>query len=289
MKIINLILIIFIIYLIYLNFVYKCNFNKFKLNEGKDFLKTKKVVICGLARDIEDKIIKNIPMIEKIGSYFKDYKILIVENDSNDKTREVCLNWVQNNNKVCVLGCGYNQRVCNLNLQKTINHEINPSRIDKMVYLRNIYLNEIKKDHYNSFDYLLVLDLDMIYKFNLDSFFNLGYNLKQNQEIDAIGANGLFMGFYYDTYAFKLDEKKDNKFIHNLKFIIPYFITKDLIQVKSCFGGMMLYKRNSILPLSYGTELDEYNKPICEHIYLNRQLKNVYHDPKFLLRIQNIP
>jgi glycosyltransferase involved in cell wall biosynthesis len=97
-----------------------------------------------LARDIESRLLKNIHVIEEIGSLFNDYNVLIVENDSSDNTRNICLDWSNQNKRVKVLGCGgYNLDVCNLNMKKTLNHSVNFYRMEKMAKLRNIYLDEI--------------------------------------------------------------------------------------------------------------------------------------------------
>ena len=56
-------------------------------------LSNKRVIICSIVRNAEDGLRKNIPVIDKLCSYFKDYDIVVYENDSKDKTKEILKNW----------------------------------------------------------------------------------------------------------------------------------------------------------------------------------------------------
>ena len=72
-----------------------------KILLGKQKMYRSKIVITGLARDIEPYIIKNLNMLSKIGEHFKDYRIIIFENDSKDNTRELIKKY--NNQKIYLL------------------------------------------------------------------------------------------------------------------------------------------------------------------------------------------
>ena len=60
----------------------------------------KKVVFCGMVRDCAKELNHNITTIEKIGSYFSDYRIVIFENNSKDDTKLVLTRWMSNNKRV---------------------------------------------------------------------------------------------------------------------------------------------------------------------------------------------
>ena len=94
------------------------NINKIKEPEqsdiidiGKNYIKNEKLIITGTIRDgypYLEKTIKN--LYKDIIPLFKDYVILIVENDSKDNTRQVLLKYANNDPKFKVLGCGeYNK------------------------------------------------------------------------------------------------------------------------------------------------------------------------------------
>ena len=58
------------------------------------------VVICGIARDCAQQLGKLIPKIENLAGKFKEYKIIVVENDSNDHTANLITSWAGKNRNV---------------------------------------------------------------------------------------------------------------------------------------------------------------------------------------------
>lgn len=308
-KILLVILLVFL--LMYFNRYNKsnieCSYDIDKINIGKEFLKNKKVAFCGLIRDGEDRLKTTIPQIEKIGSYFKDWVLLVVENDSKDNTRNMLLNY----NKVKVLGCdGINLPECKLNTLPTTSHSTTNYRINKMSMLRNIYLDELHKDKYNDIDYVIVWDFDLVGEVNIEGFLSTFYNFKSNNEINAVCANGVRkidlipfitaetidkeigipLYVYYDTFAYRNFEDTSNLIKNKGYYDIIYSNTskcKDekLKKVKSCFGGFTIYKRDAILSSSYTTYTDSNGLPICEHQGLNERINNVYHNNDLLYLI----
>lgn len=285
-----LVVLIIAIYLIYRR-IYNCNYNNKHLIEGKKFLLSKNVAICGLVRDSGKRLKNNIYEIQKMATYFNDYRILIVENDSRDNTRDILLNWASVDDKVKVLGCnGINLNKCELNLPATIYHDTTEKRIKKMSYLRNIYLEELRKPQYSSIDYVIVWDLDLNAEFNINGIYNLGYRLMKNPQIDALCANGITGIKYYDTYALRLlddDKNRYRKGIYDRLYMIPYSCNinegtdyEGLVKVKSCFGGFTIYKKSSIVSSTYDTYPDKYGVSICEHEYLSQNFNNIYTDSK---------
>jgi len=106
---------------------------KINIEKGFQIARTKTVVICTLLRDVEHKLPELIKRAERVGSIFKDYKVLVVENDSNDNTRSKLLSWAKINPKVLILGCGENVEKCSMKeaLGKTEGHSVNAYRINK--------------------------------------------------------------------------------------------------------------------------------------------------------------
>jgi len=255
----------------------QCKINLKEMQAGKIYISNSKIVICGLIRDAGYRIhlIKN--KLYNVTKYFKDYRILIVENDSTDNTRKYLLDWSKEDNKVIILGCGVNQPECKLNLQKTIEHPIATWRIEKMIYLRNLCIDYIK-NNLADFDLMMVYDLDLISSLDEKGLYHTGY-LLNNKDIDAVCSNGITFvhNRYYDTYAHKelnnkdLDDLTDSDFRCNLP---PR-------KVLSCFGGCTIYKIPSIINMKYEIEFDGNNMPLCEHRSFNKKM-NVYYNPKWL-------
>ena len=59
-----------------------------------------KALICGVCRDVADTFSFTKQNIEAIGSLFEDYRILIYENNSSDRTPELLLEWARENHRL---------------------------------------------------------------------------------------------------------------------------------------------------------------------------------------------
>jgi hypothetical protein len=269
--------------------------------QGKQHAKNSRVVICGLIRDGQDKLSQNITLIEKIAKMFSDYRILVVENDSEDATRNVLLEWAKRNPKVSVLGCGVNEPVCKMRMPPTIGHEISNRRIEKMAILRNIYIDYIK-NHLSDFDYLLIYDFDLvgyIYKDGIKDSFNILHN---EPNVQGITANGVIGSRYYDPFAIfgqdspscfdnEVEKRLDEKRLL-LDGVVPSTNDKEfrfrpnhgLIPVKSAFAGLAIYRIPRILNTnaSYTAKCPGIT---CEHTAFAEALGGIYINPKMVLFI----
>jgi len=264
------------------------NINKIKEPEqtdiidiGKNYIKNEKLIITGTIRDgypYLEKTIKN--LYKDIIPLFKDYVILIVENDSKDNTRQVLLKYANNDPKFKVLGCGeYNKNKCIMKLEATDMNKCPrcSTRINKMVKIRNIYTDEIKKPIYNDYNMVLVMDMDLPGKIMGNGLFHTGYNFSKKPEIDAICALTLTETYHYhDPYAHieKGNIKIPSDTFHDI--ILKKCDKGGIDKVTGCFNGFTFYRRNSLLKNNYCTKVDKNNQAICEHDCLNQQLDNVY-------------
>ena len=269
----------------------QCETDKQQIQMGKQFWSTKRVVVCGLIRDGMGRFPKVRRQIEELLTSVNEYTILIVENDSKDGTRDYLLEWTDKNDNVKILGCGgINLKECKLKMKKTDNHGFDMYRIQKMATLRNVYMEELQKEKYDNIDYILVWDMDLDGEMDINGFYQTGFELSKQPTIDAICVNGIIENFarirsyaYYDTYAYrKHGDRFGKKVFYDLMYRYPAKCDSELQQVRSCFGGLVVYNFNTFRNKKYGTELNMYNEPICEHDYLNRELSEVYVNPKWL-------
>lgn len=51
------------------------------------------VIICGIVRNAERGLTRNIPVMNEFCRRLKDYRIFIYENDSKDRTKEILQEW----------------------------------------------------------------------------------------------------------------------------------------------------------------------------------------------------
>lgn len=252
-------------------------------------LKDKSIVIAGLARNAKHRLDYLIPKLLWLCSHFKNYKILFVENDSTDGTREEIYRY--NNPNIEVLGCGINKRECSLNLKTFTSENAGSARIGKMAYLRNIYLDRVKSA-YRDYDYLFVMDYDIFGSFYVDGIAHTLGILNKNSNVDAIGAYGIdALGQYYDSFAlirrgedivFKGYKEKTE---HDKDIFTNFRLNPEggLYRVKSCFAGLVIYKIHKILGKRYNF-VNEQIGLACEHSFFNDGL-NIFINPRMIMSV----
>ena len=257
---------------------------------GEKYASTQKVIITSLLRDVADRLPEIKRKAEKVGELFKDYKILIVENDSTDGTREALLQWSRENHKVVILGCGYGAKECKLpKMPKTEGHGVDRPRIEKMVRLRNVYLEEIKL-HYpaEEWPYTIMWDLDMIGSIYLDGIANtMGLMASpEGKNISVVCSYGIYrwgaLTLFYDTYALlHLGEnfQIEDKTIHDIRkgwWEAKYQRGDEPFEVDSCFSGFAIYKTSAfedrdVQKVEY--DMSGPDNLECEHVRLNKKIK----------------
>ncbi len=272
------------------------------LEAGKLEMKQHKVVIAGIARDNLLDLPMTIKHINHIGSFFKDYRVVIFENDSKDGTKIAFDIWSQKDPRVKIISKDFMNK-------KRPNHKF-------MADVRNKYLEAIEEDVYKDFDMVMMLDMDMSYGVDVrgiqDSFSKIHnwdvvcangianskgqmYDmfafrdeefpfspLKWHQICSKDDANDVWTekckkgkdyskGFLYDLVAFRGSWQEDARLFWLL--ILPqgqkiYPVGGDFIKASSCFGGMAFYKKDIIGICKYDSIDDD-----SEHIYFHQCLK----------------
>lgn len=252
---------------------------------GERKVRSSKVVITSLLRDVESRIPEIKKKAERVGKMFADYRIFIVENDSADRTRALLLEWARQNPKVEILGCGHNAEACSLpKSPKTDGHGVDRPRIEKMTVLRNIYLDEIK-DRYtkgDGWDYVIMWDLDMLGTVYLDGIqHTIGY-MSENKDVDVSCAYGIYrwgpVVLFYDTYALLHKGEEfhiDMKTIHDLRkgwWEAKYQRGDAPFEVDSCFSGFAIYRLDSLLDDRVLYDMSPPGNLECEHVRLNKKI-----------------
>jgi hypothetical protein len=277
---------------------FQCSIDFSQYTEGLNWLKSKKVIIAGLIRNGEDNIEFIKHNIKKVESIFKDYHVLIVENDSTDNTRSLLLEWAEHNSKISILGCGLNADECKLDLPRTIVHDRTFNRIKKMVILRNIYLDFITDNLniFNSYDFVIIWDLDIKGSFYIDGMGMSGHYFKNNPKISALCSNAVYIlniGYgskqlKYDSYAHR--EQKENERLKPLDGLWKVLDLEkcsddnDIRELSSCFGGFTIYRLRDLIGHRYFLQ-QKNEEALCEHYTLNKQIGDIYVNPKMVFVI----
>lgn len=229
-----------------------------------------KILICGVCRNVESALTNDIFCIEKLGSYFLDYAVIIAEDNSTDLTATLLKAWQAINPKV------------NINSEKYDSHSL--SREEKIARARNRALQIAREERFDGFAYLMMVDLDFPDPWPIEEIIK---TVQTKGDWDAVSSNGmLFADNYFDRYAFRdknfplgpeLIGEKFWQDVDNCPFAIPKG-QKNWCAVYSAFGGLAIYKRESIIPFRYSATVTEdlanyYKKIIAESDPNNLQVK----------------
>lgn len=248
------------------------------------------IVMCGLCKDIENSLPKFIKRMNKLSKYFKQFKIVIFENDSKDDTRQILLKWESENKDVKIIKCPNN---CKFGKKPAISHGVfSQDRMKMMAEFRNILLDEVWK-YYSDYDYCMIIDVDMKGPISIDGIAH-SFGLTNKLQWDMISAYGLAgitltggMLVYYDLLAYEDNNTDINKNRLDI-FKILYktsFLPRgsDPIKIKSAFAGLAIYKMSSIKNIRY---TPPYNT--CEHKTFHRNMikqgyDKIYINPNMIL------
>lgn len=208
-----------------------------------------KVIICGVVKNVESRIDKNIKHALETGSRFEKFKLVIYENNSTDNTKER-LNYYENNKNIKIICKNIK------NIDKKENNKIwaytevtgsdHPCRIEHICNARNNLIDEINKPEYDEYTHVIVIDLDS----NGWDIQGILGSFKFEKDWDAIFANS---HIYYDYYALRTDAfpfgpEITGEYFWNLP---NYKFTNDLVPVYSAFNGIGIYKKDIFKKFKY--------------------------------------
>ncbi len=240
----------------------------------------KKIAIAIMARDCAESLNRNIPKLMGLSQQFKLTDICVVENDSKDYTKEILKKWSSECKNVHVISLD--------NVFSDLqNKGAGKSRIERMTYYRNQYLNFFYESGVD-YDYLFVIDID-IDDFDVDSIIPAIDNAPEDWQ--GLFSNGVFYsqvlgkiikGRYYDSFAY-LPYQSENEDLIDEEFrlyndTLTKLLKKNSYQVcDSAFGGIGIYKFSEIYNRYYQAEPNHRSSQHdikCEHISFNRISKD---------------
>ena len=204
-----------------------------------------KCCICGPVRNCGpflDKVFKN---IEKIGSIFDDYEILIFYDQSNDDSLNILKSYQRKNPRL------------KLYVNKTL---VSKFRTHRLAHARNFCLNYVKSLDLNEYPFFIMMDFDDVNAKQARPEVLQKYLLRDDW--DALSFNT--SPKYYDIwalsiypYCFSYNHFRNTN-IHNYHVIQNYIDNKltklksgELLRCMSSFNGFSIYRTNKFLNSSY--------------------------------------
>ena len=229
-----------------------------EVTAGYGAMREGSAILCGLTRDDAATLPLTIRRIERTGERFRDYRVILFENDSRDATPAILKRWAAENPRV---------RVISESIAGTAIARL--GRTERLAWCRNRYLDAIRQDQaYRPFEYVIVADMDLTGGWSLDGlasgFAHPGW--------DAMASNSLGYHYlrrtYYDIYALDPVSVLRQGFLQRLiGQAWPLRRGDPPIPVRSAFGGLAVYRKDPLLQRRYSGIRE--GKPLCEHRALN--------------------
>lgn len=222
-----------------------------------------KVIICGVCKNVEETFVYTKEILEEIGDLFADYRVIVYENNSSDKT-VFCLNqWAESNAKVHVTSEYLRQdQLEAIVVNKTKDGQL--FRPELIARARNIVLEKALTQEYEDFPYIIWVDMDFSIRPNLEGLIEV---FTTDREWDAVFAYGIAKtGEYWDWYAarylaFPFGPELLGNAWYQMAGIREKSISlkrdSDWFPVYSAFGGCGIYKKSSIRGCRYSALVTE--------------------------------
>lgn len=205
----------------------------------------KKVVICGVCKNAEKQLPNTFESINALAKRLSDYRVVIYENNSTDRTKELLREWAAKDPKVFIISEDFSKRQL-----KRMTRGKRKARTEYVARARNRVLDEVMQQKYDAFPFLIMADLDMD-PWDVEGI--LDTLNTTDIEWDAVCANGS-----YDRYAFRNEEypfgfELVGKELWKKALGVDLHLseTGEWKLVYSAFGGLGIYKRDAIRGCRY--------------------------------------
>lgn len=241
-----------------------------------------------LVRDIEKELSFIVKKFTTLGKIFKRVHVIVMENNSRDRTRQIFLDWAKKSpwknityECVCPQTFAVNTKECIMTIFSDRRNGVCMQRIERMAYLRNRlhqYCCEWLQRN-TAFDYVLYGDIDLhgiIYRQGIYHTFGC---FLSDDSIQVIGFRGTTeKGWLWDPYAFEayhnygdmgqlLSCKLESRNIS---------ISQGLVRVRCSFsGGTFIRARDMVKEYSYHT-VKVGPVVLCEHVPFYRNFEHIY-------------
>lgn len=252
-----------------------------------------KVFFCGLSKNSDEILIKNLEFLENYIIHSKfDSNLIIVDSDSNKEIKELLSNKSKNNQKITSINKD--------NLDVTI-----PSRIKRIAYCRNLCLKIVyeSNDELNKIYIPCDLDVDLFSCINFEFLDNL-----ISQSVKHENSFALFpvsIPKYYDILALRsqnwvnfnsqlVNSKfkkiiKIGSFFWNYLFVFRYQwtvekISKRKVKIISAFGGIAIYNISALNEMVFYDYSKSNTEFISEHLSFNYYFSEKKMDTNWIVK-----
>jgi hypothetical protein len=231
-------------------------------------------LIVGLARNCVQTLERDIRSLFSAFNFAKKIIFLIIESDSSDGTPKLLRKLSIENQNFYFISLG--------NLRDRY-----PKRTDRIAHCRNYYMRLIKEgSQYRDVHYIVVADMNGVNSKLDTAAIKSCWN---REDWDVCTANQL--GPYYDIWALRHEFLSPNDCWEQARFMRSLGLsrfkavlsavysrmvrvppTSKWIEVESAFGGLAIYRQESIQFVNY-VGLTDFGEEICEHVSAHKQIR----------------
>lgn len=218
----------------------------------------KNILICGVVKNAENRLTKNILFCKKLGSYFDNFKMIVYENNSTDNTKKILKSFTEIEKNMVVLSEDISDEIIKKNSKVWANTKLtgsdHPCRIEQISNARNKVLQEIRKKQYNDYSVVVWIDLDSN-GFTIETVKNSINKVLKNDKMVLFGNSH---PRHYDYYALRTDilpkyalgpEVLGEIFWKNANGL--HLKLGRLVPVYSAFNGIGIYPKGAFDKNSY--------------------------------------
>lgn len=243
--------------------------------------KTAKILVLSIIKNCASSFSKIKTFIEDLQSKTEQTCFYYYTNNNLDRTVSLLTDWSKTNTKVS------GKNINDEEIHTILHNKKIGNRIHKFAEYRQQCLLEAINHFGNDFDYLIVFDSDLYSDIPVN---NLLMSMNLEEDWSVISGNMTYnnSGYHYDQLALRLfNDDIDitkiyphfNKFYgFSPKWLHKLYIFNDVVEVRSAFGGLSIYKFNEILDAMNHHhnlyDLSNYPEGTCEHISLSDKLPN---------------
>jgi len=254
------------------------------VSAGYQIAKGKKILFCGICRNVGDRLERNILRMQYTAQYFKDHHIFIYENDSTDDTVDILKRY--RSEKLDYISDTRSDKNYDTMLQAG-EDPVHYNRCKVLADCRNMYLSEIE---YHDADFVCVLDLDLWGGWSYNGFLHALAVLENRPTNGAVTAYGVLADcinknpleavhpskyLMYDCFVFRPhgEDKAQPKHETGRYNFINQKPGDNVAFVNSNFNGLGLYKKEAFKDVNYGVKLWDARSVDADHVVLHRQMK----------------
>lgn len=242
------------------------------------------ILLAGIAKDVRRSIPRVLNNADAYGKLFRRHKILIVENDSSDGTKEFLRTWARQKTNRVHIEADHVHALCSPQNPRGRN-------VPLLAVFRNLYIKRIGEEDVELYPFVGIFDCDdvNVQPIDCESILSAIRFLSEESSRAAVFANQ--RGFYYDIWTLRHDiwcpgdcweEYKawcKKGLGHEARWAclgsrqVHISSNSAPIEVNSAFGGFAIYKTSFLKECRY-EDFGEDGAVACEHVSLNREIRN---------------